>query len=76
MTVTDEPPAPLAEERLTTLGASLRTTLDGAFAAERAVARATFPSEGMLRPVELGVEQSRDWTLARLRALLLLCRFP
>ncbi|WP_082104799.1 acyl-CoA dehydrogenase family protein [Demequina maris] len=69
MTLTDETPAPLAEERLTTLGAALRSALDGPYAAERAVNRATFPAEGALRPVELGIEASRDWTLARLRAL-------
>ena len=69
MTLTDATPAPLAHERLTSLGASLRVALDGPYAAERAVARATFPAEGQLRPVELGVEQSRDWCLARLRSL-------
>ncbi|WP_082101502.1 acyl-CoA dehydrogenase family protein [Demequina rhizosphaerae] len=69
MTLTDETPAPLADERLTTLGASLRAALDGPYAAERAVNRATYPAEGALRPVELGIEDSRDWTLARLREL-------
>ncbi|WP_062464673.1 acyl-CoA dehydrogenase family protein [Demequina soli] len=68
MTLTDEKAA-VAEERLTTLGAHLRTALDGRYAAERARNRATFPAEGALRPVEMGIEESRDWTLARLRAL-------
>ncbi|WP_062386703.1 acyl-CoA dehydrogenase family protein [Demequina iriomotensis] len=69
MTLTDETSAPLAHERLTTLGAALRVALDGPYAAERAVARATFPAGGALRPVELGIEESRAWTLARLQEL-------
>ncbi|MFP5359031.1 MAG: acyl-CoA dehydrogenase [Actinomycetes bacterium] len=56
-------------ESLTTLGASLRAALDGPFAAERAAARRAFPAEGMLRPVHYGVDESREWTLARLREL-------
>ncbi|WP_062292479.1 acyl-CoA dehydrogenase family protein [Demequina phytophila] len=69
MTLTDEPTAPALDERLTTLGAALRTALDGPYAGERAVALATFPADDALRPVAYGVEESRDWCLARLRAL-------
>ncbi|GIG54534.1 acyl-CoA dehydrogenase family protein [Demequina activiva] len=57
---------PLRDERLTTLGSRLRVALDGPFAAERAVRRATFPAEGMLRDPELDVAASRAWTLQRL----------
>ncbi|WP_084040055.1 acyl-CoA dehydrogenase [Demequina sp. NBRC 110053] len=57
---------PLSEERLTTLGAALRTALDGPYATERAVRRATFPADDMLRDPELDVEASREWTLQRL----------
>ena len=60
---------PLSEERLTTLGAALRTALDGPYAAERAVRRATFPADDMLRDPELDVAQSRAWTLERLKDL-------
>ncbi|SEI83839.1 acyl-CoA dehydrogenase family protein [Demequina mangrovi] len=67
MTLTDQ--SPIAHERLTTMGAALRVALDGPYAAQRAVARATFPAEGALRPVDLDVEASRDWTLARLQEL-------
>ncbi|WP_297080971.1 acyl-CoA dehydrogenase [uncultured Demequina sp.] len=66
MTLTHPETTPLNEERLTTLGSALRTALDGPYAAERAVRRATFPSEGMLRDPELDVEASREWTLQRL----------
>ncbi|WP_062517235.1 acyl-CoA dehydrogenase family protein [Demequina gelatinilytica] len=69
MTLTDQTPSPLAHERLTTVGAALRIALDGPYAAERSVARATFPAAGALRPAELGIEASRDWTLARLLEL-------
>ncbi|MFN3865265.1 MAG: acyl-CoA dehydrogenase family protein, partial [Demequina sp.] len=59
----------LSEERLTTLGAQLRVVLDGDCAAERAMMRATFPAENMLRDPELDVAASRDWTLNRLLSL-------
>ncbi|WP_082092028.1 acyl-CoA dehydrogenase family protein [Demequina pelophila] len=66
MTLTDHGASPLAEERLTTLGSRLRTALDGRFAAERAVARATFPSENLHRDPEMGMHEAREWTLERL----------
>ncbi|WP_061962081.1 acyl-CoA dehydrogenase family protein [Demequina flava] len=66
MTLTPEAPQTVSSERLTTLGSSLRQHLDGAYAAERSVARATFPTDSMLRDPEWDVEQSREWTLQRL----------
>ncbi|WP_083966872.1 acyl-CoA dehydrogenase family protein [Demequina globuliformis] len=69
MTLTPEAPHSLHTERLTTVGTHLRAALDGAYAAERAVARATFPTEGMLRDPSWDVEQSRAWTLQRLKDL-------
>ncbi|MDN4481801.1 acyl-CoA dehydrogenase family protein [Demequina muriae] len=64
-TTTDGP----GTERLTTLGAQLRTALDGDFAEDRARMRATFPAEDLLRDPELDVEASREWTLNRLLSL-------
>ncbi|GMA37536.1 hypothetical protein GCM10025876_37400 [Demequina litorisediminis] len=69
MTLTDETAAPVQHESLTALGAHLRTAVDGPYAAERAVGRATFPADDLLRDPELDVEQSREWTLGRLREL-------
>ncbi|MFV0633665.1 acyl-CoA dehydrogenase [Demequina sp.] len=60
---------PLSEEHLTVLGDRLRSVLDGTYATERAVGRATFPAEGMLRDPSLDVEASREWTLGRLLEL-------
>ncbi|WP_084101991.1 acyl-CoA dehydrogenase [Demequina sp. NBRC 110051] len=69
MTLTDETASPVHHESLTALGSRLRHALDGPYASERSVGRATFPSQGMLRDPELDVEQSRAWTLGRLREL-------
>lgn len=71
MTLTQEPDtsggsAPLAVEDLTTLGAQLRNALDGPFAAERAVGRATFPAATMHLDPAADVAEARAWTLARL----------
>ncbi|MDN4486637.1 acyl-CoA dehydrogenase [Demequina sp. SYSU T00039] len=66
MTLTHETPSPIAEEQLTVLGARLRAALDGPFAAERAVGRATFPADGMHLDPAVGMEDAREWTLARL----------
>ncbi|MDN4489323.1 acyl-CoA dehydrogenase [Demequina sp. SYSU T00068] len=66
MTLTHETPSPIAEEQLTVLGARLRAALDGPFAAERAVGRATFPADGMHLDPAAGMEDAREWTLARL----------
>ena len=57
-------------ERLTTLGASLRRTLDGDYATERAAARDAFPSDNMLMEPGLDVDAARAWTLARLRRVV------
>ena len=67
MTLTHDTPSPIAAEPLTTLGARLRVALDGPFAAERAVARATFPAQGMHLDPALGVAEAREWTLERLK---------
>ena len=69
MTLTHDTPSPIAAEPLTTLGARLRVALDGPFAAERAVARATFPAQGMHLDPALGVAEAREWTLERLKEL-------
>ncbi len=69
MTLTDETTALEREERLTTLGASLRRALGGPYAHERAEARSAFPSDDLLMDPSLDVEQARRWTLERLRHL-------
>ncbi|WP_084078362.1 acyl-CoA dehydrogenase [Demequina sp. NBRC 110057] len=69
MTLTDETATPVHHEDLTALGARLRTALDGPYAAERSVGRATFPADDLLRDPGLDVAQSREWTLGRLREL-------
>lgn len=69
MTLTDSTPTVLNEERLTTLGGSLRRALDGQYADARARGRASFPAEDLLRDPAAGVEESREWTLSRLRYL-------
>ncbi|WP_062073205.1 acyl-CoA dehydrogenase family protein [Demequina sediminicola] len=69
MTLIDDAATGTQYERLTTLGEQLRRSLDGAYADERAEARATFPTENLLRDPELDVNQSRTWTLERLREL-------
>ncbi len=58
-----------SDEQLTTLGANLRTILDGQHADLRAEMRATFPADDLLRAPELDVEESREWTLNRLLSL-------
>lgn len=67
MTLTPATSTSLSTERLTTLGSALRTALDGRYAPERAVARATFPADDLLRNPSLDVKASRVWTLDRLR---------
>ncbi|WP_084129677.1 acyl-CoA dehydrogenase [Demequina sp. NBRC 110055] len=69
MTLTDQTASPVHHESLTALGSNLRRVLDGPYASERAVGRATFPADDMLRDPELDVAQSREWTLGRLREL-------
>ncbi|WP_061965790.1 acyl-CoA dehydrogenase family protein [Demequina aurantiaca] len=69
MTLTDESRPVKNEERLTTLGASLRRALDGQFADVRAMNRESFPAEDLLRDPEADIETSREWTLNRLRYL-------
>ncbi len=69
MTLTDEATALERAEHLTTLGASLRRALDGAFAGERATARNAFPSSRLLMDPQLSVDDARRWTLSRLREL-------
>lgn len=59
----------LDNEQLTTLGAALRRRLDGDYADERATARATFPSDGMLRDPRMDMDEARIWTLKRLQDL-------
>lgn len=70
MTSTDtSPSSQTPSERLTSLGSRLRAQLDGPYGHERAAARAEFPAENLLRDPELGVEESREWVLDRLREL-------
>ncbi|WP_083979862.1 acyl-CoA dehydrogenase family protein [Demequina salsinemoris] len=69
MTSTDTRPSAVPAERLTALGSRLRAQLDGPFAAERGAARAAFPAENLLRDPTLGVADSREWVLDRLREL-------
>ncbi|WNM28747.1 acyl-CoA dehydrogenase [Demequina capsici] len=70
MTSTDTRPASsMPTERLTSLGSRLRAQLDGPYAHERAAARAQFPASHLLRNPEMGVAESREWVLARLREL-------
>ncbi|MDE0573130.1 acyl-CoA dehydrogenase family protein [Demequina sp. B12] len=69
MTLTPEAPHVPATESLTTLGADLRTHLDGQYHPQRSVGRATFPTEGMHRAPEMGVVEAREWTLNRLLEL-------
>lgn len=69
MTLIDEATDLERMERLTTLGARLRTALDGAYARERAHARATFPTGDHLLDPTLGVDDARRWTLRRLQLL-------
>ena len=59
----------LTADETTTLGASLRTALDGPFAAVRARGRAGFPAENLLRDPEQSMPDAREWVLARLREL-------
>ena len=56
-------------ETLTSLGAALRTALDGQFATERAEGRAALPTENLLRDPAQTMPQARDWVLTRLREL-------
>lgn len=67
--MTSTPFAPAHHEQLTALGSELRVALDGPFAAERAVARATWPAEGMHRDPSLSLEESRQWVFERLKHL-------
>lgn len=69
MTLTQTVLATADGERLTTLGAQLRQELDGQYAERRAQGRAAFPADGLLREPSLGIEESREWTLSRLRFL-------
>jgi acyl-CoA oxidase len=69
MTLTDSHMTVLNEEQLTTLGASLRRALDGPYAREREVGRATFLADDLLRDPAADVETSREWTLNRLLQL-------
>lgn len=69
MTLTGSNTTAKNEERLTTLGASLRRTLDGPYADRRAAGRESFLAADLLRDPALGVEESREWTLQRLRFL-------
>ncbi|WP_430866725.1 acyl-CoA dehydrogenase [Demequina aurantiaca] len=66
MTLTDTTRATENEERLTTLGASMRRALDGPFADAREAGRSTFPAADLLRDPAADIEQSRQWTLDRL----------
>ena len=56
-------------ETLTSLGAALRTALDGPFAQSRARGRAAMPAENLLRDPAQSVPEAREWVLARLREL-------
>ncbi|MGC3953032.1 MAG: acyl-CoA dehydrogenase [Propionicimonas sp.] len=58
-----------SHETLTTLGAALRTALDGPFADRRARGRAEFPAENLLRDPEQTMDEAREWVLTRLREL-------
>lgn len=58
-----------ATEQLTGLGAGLRRALDGPLAERRAEARASLPTDNLLRDPSLGLEPARAWTLARLAEL-------
>ena len=53
-------------EKLTTLGASLRKRLDGEYVQEREHARETFPADNMLRDPAMDMDAARKWTLQRL----------
>lgn len=48
------------------LGAALSRTLDGQFADRRAAAKASVPSENLLREPGQSVEEAREWVLNRL----------
>jgi acyl-CoA oxidase len=48
------------------LGAALGRTLDGQFADRRAAAKASVPSENLLREPGQSVEEAREWVLNRL----------
>ena len=56
-------------ETLTSLGAALRTALDGPFAQARANGRAAMPAENLLRDASQSMPEARDWVLTRLREL-------
>lgn len=56
-------------ETLTTLGAALRTALDGSFAEARARGRAELPVENLLRDPSQPMPEAREWVLNRLREL-------
>lgn len=58
------------DQSLTTLGAALRTALDGSFAEARAEGRARFPAENLLRDPAQTVPEARQWVLDRLRELV------
>ncbi|MGB2978813.1 MAG: acyl-CoA dehydrogenase [Propionicimonas sp.] len=64
MTLLTSPP-----DTLTPLGTALRVALDGPFADARALARATFPADNLLRDPSGSLEEAREWVLRRLREL-------
>jgi len=57
-------------ESLTTLGATLRTTLDGSFAQALAEGRAALPADNLLRDPSQSMPEAREWVLNRLRELV------
>jgi len=69
MTLTETNMDVTHKERLTTLGAQLRRALDGQYADVRRMGRETFPATDLLRDPEADIEESREWTLRRLRYL-------
>ncbi|MDQ7992798.1 MAG: acyl-CoA dehydrogenase [Propionicimonas sp.] len=58
------------DQSLTTLGAALRTTLDGSFARARAQGRAALPADNLLRDPTQTMPEARQWVLDRLRELV------
>lgn len=57
-------------EQISDLGAGLRTATGGRYGEVRDLARATLPTEAMVRPHDLTLEEAREWTRTSLATLV------